>query len=212
MAAKYVMQEMQDLHHEGRTLTYPRFQAGPPCTAGELARLAARNTAFTEAEVKGILALVAGAMADVMAEGRSVRIDGIGTFRPALGMRRGKEREQPGAGESRRNAQSIRVRTVHYRPDKALVDGVAAQCRPERVAGQGKRHVSPYTPEERLARALAFIGANGSLSVPAYAALTGLGRTTAGLELRRLAADPASGIAATGAGSHRLYVRRREGQ
>ena len=206
------MQEINDLNAEGQTYTYPRFQAGPPCATAELARLAARNTPFTEAEVKAVLALVAEGMAALMAEGRSVRLDGIGTFRPALGLKPGREREQPGAAEGRRNAASIRVRTVRYRPDKALVEATAAQCRPERVPGKGRRYVSPYTPEERLARALAFIDEAGSISVGASAALNGLGRTTAGLELRRLAADPASGIAATGAGSHRLYVRRREGQ
>ena len=202
------MQEMKDLHHEGRTLTYPRFQAGPPCTAGELARLAARNTAFTEAEVKGILALVAGAMADVMAEGRSVRVDGIGTFRPRLGLVKQAERETTEKDSERRNARSIQVNGINFKPEAELVGRTHEACHLERMSKTGRLHPSPFTAEERLQQAQDYLETNPFLTGSDYAMLTGLNRSSASAELRKWAAMADSGIGTAGCGTHKVYIKK----
>ena len=46
-------------------------------------------------------------MSHQMAEGRSVKLDDIGTFTPALMLRTGKEREEAGEKAKHRNAQSL---------------------------------------------------------------------------------------------------------
>lgn len=212
MGAKYIMQEMVDLHNEGQTLTYPRLQAGKPCGTDELARFAAKHTTFSPAEVKGIIGILADGMAWMMAQGRTVRLDGIGTFSPSLGLREGKEREQSGDGGTRRNASSLCVRGINYRADRQLVIGTDRECQLERQpdATMGRRHHSPYTPDERLALARQFLEGHATMSVGQYAHLTGLSRTQAGRELRRWHADVGTtGIDITGLGSHRLYVLRR---
>ena len=209
MGAKYIMQEMNDLHREGETLLYPRLVAGEPCGTDELVSMAFKYTTYGEGEVKGMLSQLADYMAWVMAQGRSVKLEGIGTFSPSLGLRRGKEREAADGTGTRRNAASIEVRRVHFRPDKQLVREVDRQCSLERDSHGGRRHVSPYTPEQRLDLARRYLQSHATMSVAQYAALTGLSRTVAGRELRRWYRDtPGSGIGAMGFGSHRLYVAR----
>ena len=81
------------------------------------------------------------------------------------------------------------------------------QCQLER-GKESRLHRSPYTREERLARALAFIEEHTVMRVMDYVRLTGLSRTTASLELRELCQDPASGIRSIGQKAGKVYVRR----
>ena len=121
MCAKYVMQEAVDLNNEGKTLRYPRMVMEQCCETDELARWVASGTTYGEGEVRGILSEVARWMALTMAQGRSVRLEGLGLFTPALGLRRGKEREEADGSTGRRNASSIRVSRIHFRADRELV-------------------------------------------------------------------------------------------
>ena len=201
------MQEMKDFHREGEKLLYPRMIIRDCCGTDELAARAAGRTTLNPAEVKAALGLVARAMAWLMAEGRSVRIDGVGLFTPSLSLRKGKEREAADGSGRRRNAGSIEVGGVNFRPSKELLRETNCNCRLTRASGRIACRESEFTPEERLAMAQRYLEANAILTVSVYAALTGLSRTTAGRELRRWRDTPGSGIGIEGRGSHRVYVR-----
>lgn len=202
------MQEMVDLHNEGRTLLYPRLEMLGNCGLDELAQRVAEGTTFGVGEVKGIICQVAKRMAMTMGMGRSVTLDGIGTFTPALGLKKGREREKSEGDGTRRNATSIEVSNVHFRADKELVHEVRRHCRLERSPKQNRIRRPKCPPEERLALAQRFLEKHPMMSVGDYAALTGLGRTRAGEELRRWAGTDGSGIGTEGMGSHRVYVRQ----
>ena len=208
MSARYVMQEVVDLHNEGKTLLYPRMELQDGCGLDELAEQVARGTTFGEGEVKGVICLVAKHMAMTMAMGRPVTLDGIGTFTPALGLRKGREREEADGSGRRRNAASIEVSGVNFRADKELVRELQRNCHLERSPRQRRLFRSPYSPEERLALAQGYLEEHPVLHVGTYAALTGLSRTTAGLELRRWAEAEGSGIDTEGFRSHRVYVKK----
>lgn len=203
--AKYTMQEVNDLNHEGKTLLYPRMVIEENVGTEQLVRAAAKSTSFSAGELKGMLEAIRGEMAWQMAQGRSVRLEGIGTFTPALALRKGKEREEAD-GKTRRNALSIRVGSVHFRADKELARSIDLACQLERVPGGYKKHVSKYAPEERLRMAQEYLETHAELTVAAYAELTGLSRTTASRELRRWHETEGSGIGIKGLGSHRVYV------
>ena len=209
MCAKYVMQEVIDLHNEGQTLLYPRLEMEENCSLDELAQQVAEGTTFSAGEVKGVICQVAKRMAMTMGMGRSVTLDGIGTLSPALGLKKGREREEPDGSGTRRNATSIEVNDVHFRVDKELVREVNRHCRLERSSTQRRLYRSKYTPEERLALALRFLEEHPFIRVGEYAALTGLSQTTAGQELRRWAQTEGSGIDTKGVRSHRVYVREK---
>lgn len=208
MSARYTMQEMSDLNHEGETLLYPRMVITDCCPTAELAERIAATSTFSPGEAAGLIRQLADEMAAVMASGRSVRLDGIGTFTPTLALEHDKKREAPDGSGSRRNATSIRVGGVGFRVNRRLVSETDRLCHLERAACNFVRQRSPYTPEERLTRALTYLADHPWLTVADYAQLCRLSRTTAGRELRRWLADPSSGLTAKGSGSHRVYVRR----
>jgi nucleoid DNA-binding protein len=162
---------------------------------------------ISEATAKQVLSQAATSLARLMAHGCAVTIDGIGTFKATVGVSEDKERDAFAENEPQRNAQSIEVNGVHYRADKALVKAVRSQCTLERGKQSRIKH-SPYTLEERISRAIAFIKDHGYMRTRDYAELNELSLSTATVELRKVRKEEASGIKAIGRGSSLVYVRR----
>ena len=208
MATKYTMQRMNDLNREGETVLYPKMIIGSCCDTEELAERMAHGTTFNKGEILGIFHLLSKEMAGQMASGRSVKINDIGTFTPSLTLKKGKERESPDGTGSKRNAESIEVGKVNFRPSKKFVHEVDKQCVLERTSQVMGYRVSKYTPEERLRIAQEHLETHATLTVAVYAELTGLSRTTAGKELKGWYKTPGSGIGIEGRGSHRIYVKK----
>ena len=218
--AKYIKKEMVDLHHEGQTLYTYRMQTTPMDNA-DFIRDCARNTTFSEGEITGVLNVVADCLAQRMARGYSVPINGLGTFKAQVGMsrearRRKKEEEgkkaatlaTEGGGSSEQeetnaphllNARSLEVTGVLWKPAKSLVLETRSACNLERGRTETLR-TSKYTLEERKARALAFIKQNTVMSVSDYARITGLSHTKAAKELNNL-----SGIKSKGSRSSKIF-------
>lgn len=206
--AKYIKQEMPDIAGKGEHQVYYRMQTERNIGAAEfLEEVAGLGTGLSEGAVTHVLEQMVQTMARLLADGHTVTIGGLGTFRTAIGVMEGKEQDTFDTDESKRNAQSIEVRGVNFRADKALVKDIRVQCRLER-GKESRLHRSPYTREERLARALAFMEEHTVLRVPDYVRLTGLSRTTASLELRELCQDPTSGIRSMGQRASKVYIKR----
>jgi hypothetical protein len=143
-----------------------------------------------------------------MAEGKSVKLDGIGTFSPSLALCKDKEREKTGEGETHRNARSIVVGSVNFRVDRKMVRRINGRCLLERAPWKSQRSSQKYTPEQRLALAVRYLEKHSFLTVYEYRRLTGLLRTTATNELRQWAYTPGSGIGIDGRGTHRVYIKK----
>lgn len=206
MSRFYVMREMPDIRKTGETVTYPSFVDMLQVGTSSLAANIARRSSFTEGDVWGIIRLIADEMAKELAAGNTVKLDGIGIFAPSLRMREGVAREQTGDDAVHRNAQSIMVGRICYRNDSGLLGNVNRQCSPMRDSGRYRRSSTKYSEEERLALALDYLKANPYINVRKYMELTGLLVTAATRELRRWSETPGSGIAASGIGSHKVYV------
>ena len=206
--AKYIKQEMPDIAGKGEHQVYYRMQTERNIDAAEFVEeVAGLGTGLSEGAVTHVLEQMVQTMARLLADGHTVTIGGLGTFRTAIGVMEGKEQDTFDDDEPKRNAQSIEVRGVNFRADKALVKDIRVQCRLER-GKESRLHRSPYTREERLARALAFMEEHTVLRVPDYVRLTGLSRTTASLELRELCQDPTSGIRSMGQRASKVYIKR----
>ena len=199
---------MPDIAGKGEHQVYYRMQTERNIGAAEFVEeVAGLGTGLSEGAVTHVLEQMVQTMARLLADGHTVTIGGLGTFRTAIGVMEGKEQDTFDADEPKRNAQSIEVRGVNFRADKALVKDIRVQCRLER-GKESRLHRSPYTREERLARALAFMEEHTVLRVPDYVRLTGLSRTTASLELRELCQDPTSGIRSMGQRASKVYIKR----
>ena len=71
-----------------------------------------------------------------------------------------------------------------------------------------KLSVSPYSLEERIARALEYIDAHKFMRIEDYARLNNLSRTAASVELKAIIDDPESPCAPEGRGTHKVWVRK----
>ena len=206
---KYIKQEMNDLDGKGKKRSYYRLQTIRNLSGEEfIEMMAGRHAGVNPAIVKQVFYQAAEDMAFYMAMGYTVTIDGIGTFKPTLGMRRGKKMEQLDEEGPKRNAQSIRVNGVNFRADKKLIRRTDYECELER--GETKRiSRSPYSKEERLKLAQTYLETHPYMRVNDYIILTKLGKATATKELREFSGNPENAITWTGSRSSKLYIKKK---
>ena len=206
--AKYIKQEFKSINGEGEASAYYRMETSRRVTMAEFVKeISIPGYGISEAAAVQVLSQAATSLARLMAHGCAVTIDGIGTFKATVGVCDGKEQDAFVDDEPQRNAQSIEVNGVHYRADKELVKAVRGQC----VLERGKQHrikCSPYTLEERISRAVAYIEEQGYMRTRDYAELNGLSLSSATVELRKVRKEETSGIRAIGRGSSLIYVKR----
>lgn len=131
--ARYIMEEMPDLRKTGKRITYPKFARIDNASIKELAQRVGDVSGFSAGDIEGVLLQTAIEMAHLMAEGRSVKIDGIGTFTPSLTLGRDKEREDAEEGGKHRNAQSIFIGGVSFRVDRTMIRNISERCQLERA-------------------------------------------------------------------------------
>jgi predicted histone-like DNA-binding protein len=206
MYAKYIKREIPDLNGTGRTQAYYQMELSPK-SYEEFVKQCAREGNMEESHILAVMSLVSEKLALCMAEGFSVKLDGIGTFHAKLGVRGDMLQDAFEPGESNRNAHSIQVTGVAYRADKDLIKDTRRKCTLER-GGVSRLKKSKLTLEERIQKARDFLQKNMFMRVPDYVRLTGLSQTTASQELRKLALDPSSGITSRGQRSQKYYVLR----
>ena len=208
MYAKYIKREVADLNGTGRTQACYKMEL-KPMNFQQFVNLCHREGRMDESQILGVLSLVSEKLALCMAEGFSVKLDGIGTFNAKLGVRSDMLPDAFEEGESSRNAKSIMVNGVSYRADKDLIRNTDRKCTLVR-GGESRLKKSPFTLEERIQKAREFMKAHMFMKVPDYVQLTGLSRSTAAEELRKLASDPSTGITSRGQRSQKLYILRPE--
>lgn len=207
MYAKYIKKEVPDLNGTGQTQAYYKMQLTPK-TYEQFVKQCAREGHTDESIILGVLSLVSEKLALNMAEGFSVKIDGIGTFNAKLGTRDDVLQDAFEEGERSHNAKSIMVTGVSYRADNDLIRNTSRKCVLER-GGVSRIRKSQFTLEERIQKAHEFLEKNLFMRVPDYQQLTGLSRTAASMELRQLALNPDSGITSKGEKSQKYYVLRK---
>lgn len=205
--AHYIMEEMPDMQNTGQKVIYPKFARVQNISTKELAKRIGDVSGFSAGDIEGVLLQASIEMAHLMAEGCSVKIDGIGTFTPSLVLWGDKEREEAGENGKHRNAQSILVGKVNFRVDRTMIRNINARCRLERAPWKRQYSSQKFTPEERRALALTFLDEHPFLTVREYRKLTGLLQTAATNELKQWGEQPGSGIKADGRGTHRVYIK-----
>lgn len=208
--AKYIKQEMPDMAGTGERKAYYRMKTERHFDAMQFVKWMTRSGGIGRGDAMRVLMKASEAMAELLAMGTSVDIEGFGSFRATIGVKKGKEMDTLEGDGQKRNASSLCVNGVLFRADKELVREINQRCQLER-GGVRRLHRSPYTPEERRQLALRFIEREGFMHVYDYAELTKLSATTAGRELRALRDDPTSGITTQGYGTAKVYVKVKEG-
>lgn len=203
--ARYMMREMPDLNETGERKLYPRMSIDWVADLDMLAARISRRSTFTPADIIGVVTALSEVMAEYLAEGFGVKVNGLGSFSPSLGLREGFAPEGLDS-EHKRNAMSISVRGVRFRAEKSFVRAVDARCHLERGGRQVIRS-RRFTPEQRQAMALAYLETNAYLTVRSYMQMTGLAQSSATRELRRWYESDI--IDAIGMYAQRKYIKKR---
>ena len=210
----YYKREIPDLNGTGEKQYRYELRSEGTTDLRRLARLAIRRFhSMTEGEVMGLVTVLTEEMAHEMANGRTVSIDGLGSFSLSLGVehRRSHYDEEDAAGRET-NARSVRVRGVNFRVSSELVNEVDRHCRGHlHREGGGPvslRH-STLSRNERMGMALRHIREHGFLRLADYARLVNVSRTVASLQLRDFHDDPSVPICAQGHGPSKVWVEVR---
>jgi len=206
---KYIKQEMADLKGNGETKAYYRMKTIRNIGMKEFIEIMTRYGGLTEGAAIAVLTQASDTLAELMGMGYTVSIDGIGTFKATVGLKRFKEMDSIEGEAPKRNAQSLCVDGVNFKADKELVKQVGMHCKLER-GHVSRLRKSPYTREERVALALKYIEENGFMRLADYVRLTGLSRSTACRELMEVCSTKSSGIDTVGRRTHKVYVKRKE--
>lgn len=154
-----------DLNGDGKRPIYPKMKIRRTVEMDDLAEIIARRSTFSSGEVKGLISLLSDTMAECMAKGESVRVAGVGLFTASLGLLGGVERAEEGGPQH--NARNICVRSVNYRPDRALVENTNSRCELKR-GHMPVRALLIEKREDRLAAAVSHIAEKGFLRVIDY--------------------------------------------
>lgn len=208
MSVKYYKQEVADLRGDGQTNSYYRIKLNGMVTWDELVQHVVRHDGYLdEGDVTKVVQAVVKCMAEMLADGQSVTVDGLGRFKPVIGFKEGMERDEDTVDVARPNARSFEVNRIRFHAEPKFVRRVAEKCHLER-GGETRLYTSKHTKEERLALALKFLESHPYMRVGDYMELTGLSKTAASTELRSFRNDPQSGIAAEGKRASLIYIRK----
>ena len=208
--ARYIKQELPDLRKTGEKKAYYRMKTERKIDFNQFVDLiSSHNSGISRGEAFRVLMHATDTLAELLAQGYSVTIDEMGTFKATIGLVRDKEMDSFDEGTPKLNARSLRVDGVSFKADKRLILNVDKRCDLKR-AWVSRLCRSPFTKEERLQKALEYLNAHGAMKVKNYVELTSLSHTVAAKELREFEHDAASGITSIGRLAGKVYVRRME--
>ena len=208
--ARYIKQELPDLRKTGEKKAYYRLKTERKIDFNQFIELiSSHNSGISKGEAFHVLTHATDTLAELLAEGYSVTIDEMGTFKATIGLVDDKEMDAFEEGTPKLNARSLRVDGVNFQVDKRLIANVDTRCNLER-AGVSRLYRSPFSKEERLQKALEYLNAHVAMKVKDYMEISGLSHSVAAKELCGFEHDAASGITSIGRLAGKVYVRRRE--
>ena len=213
--ANYIIKEMPTGMGNGKKgRIFPKMQVYTEFDYDKVVELVHTNSpAFSEATVRGVLDTLAVVLKSYLPMGHTMKIDNLGVFSLSLEFA-DNETETANQQESQKTQETgskkkyhhVRVKGVNFKVDKRLVNAINKETTFERTSGNPSTP-SPYTPDERLQRALSHIDKHGFITLQEYANLNKLNYSTASRELSKLVADPHSGLKPKGSASHKVWIR-----
>ena len=211
--ANYIIKEMPTGMGNGKKgRIFPKMQVYSEFDYDKVVELIHTNSpAFSEATVRGVLDTFAVVLKSYLPMGHTMKIDNLGVFSLSLEFADNEaeteNQQKAQESKSKQKYHHVRVKGVNFKVDKQLVDAINKENSFERTAGNPSLP-SPYTPDERLQRALNHIDKHGFITLQEYANLNRFSYSSASRELAKLVADPSSGIKAKGAASHKVWVHK----
>ena len=203
--ANYIVKEMPEGMNSSNGKAFPKMQVYTEFDYDKVVELVnTYSPAFSKGTIKGVLDTLALVMKNVLPMGHTLKIDNIGVF--SLSLEFTDNDTEADAGAEKPKYHHVKARSVNFRVDQKLVDEINRENTFERSPDL-TASPSPFSPEQRLQRALEFIDKHGSIRLQEYANLNTLSRTQASRELAQFVSDPTSGIKASGNGPLKCWVK-----
>ena len=220
--ANYVLKELPEGMAGSEKTLYPKMQTySMHDYETVLKNMRVYGGSFSVGTMRGVIDALVQTMEAWMPLGHTIKIDGLGVFSLSLGFDTSTASEREIAQEQRKNRSGkgtektkyrhVCIKSINFKPDPELLKKMNSKATFERADSGVKKAVEcKLNREERIAEALAIIDKNGYMTLTDYVCATHISRTAASCDLKGLAADATSGIAARGSHSHKVWVKRVE--
>lgn len=208
MKAKYIKKEIADLNGTGHTQAVYKMKV-IPMNYEWFVKVCEKEQRIPKALIKSVVTLIEDGLSLYLAEGYSVKLGNIGTFTAKLGVSDDVLPDAFEPGKSGHNARNIQVTGASFRVSPDFVKRMNENCHLE-SAGESRIRRPQTTLDERVQLARKYLEQHPMMRIKDYVWLTGLSRTTASLELRRIVQDPESGITSIGARSQKYYTLKKQ--
>ena len=211
--AKYKLQEMSDVHHDGKRKVYPKMVANRTLSRKEfIDKMQSYHRGISPSTTDAVLMDVEDMLVRMLSMGYNVNLEGLGTFSLSLGFEDDKPTEMQG-DDDKMAYRKVGVRDVNFKASPDFIQSVKRETDPDlerEMSGVKQILKQKYTREERIARALEVIDENGFIGLTDYAYINNLSRTAASLELKEIDSDHEAPIRSVGQHSHKVWVRRKK--
>ena len=211
--AKYKLQEMSDVHHDGKRKVYPKMVANRTLSRKEfIEKMQGYHRGISASTTEAVLTDVEDMLVEMLSMGYNVNLEGLGTFSLSLGFEDDKPTEMQG-DDDKMAYRKVGVRDVNFKASPDFIQSVKRETDPDlerEMSGVKQILKQKYTREERIARALDVIDENGFIGLTDYAYINNLSRTAASLELKEIDSDQEAPIRSVGQHSHKVWVRRKK--
>ena len=168
------------------------------------------NPMLNRGLISSVFEALSKVLVNVLPEGHSVKVDGLGVFSLSLEFCDSQNAE-PTDGQKKdvREYRRVQVKNINLKVDRKLIDTLNQNSTFERDGGEVVRvGEQAFTLEQRIERVLNHLEKYRVITLNEYANLNHLSRTAASLELKKLVADPATGICTNGSGTHKVWVKK----
>ncbi len=213
--AKYILQELPEEMTDGKKVVFPKMKTYSLHDYETVVRhIHDCDSTFSEGVIRGVLNAFMSAMKIWMPMGHNIKVDGLGVFSLSLGFDTSMPSEEalsqlPDGAGPKTKYRHVCIKGINFKPDPELLQELNNRVSFDRSCAEVKvPRKNRYSHEERLAKAQAIIGMNGFMTLTDYVLATGLSRSAASADLRRIVADPDSGITTRGSHSHKVWVAR----
>ena len=214
--AKYVLQELPGEMTDGKKIVFPKMQTySLHDYETVIEHMHDYAGSISEGMIKAVFDALVSVMKSWMPMGHNIKIDGLGVFSLTLGFDDSSPSEKTElkntADDPKTKYRHVCIKGINFKPDPKLLQALNKEATFER--GEAEVQVpqkSKLTREERIARAKAIIAKNGFMTLYDYANATHQSRSVASKDLRKIVADPTSGITTRGTHSHKVWVAKNE--
>ncbi len=209
---KYILQELPEEMTDGKKIVYPKMQTYSLHdyeTVIEHMRDYAGS--ISEGMIKAVFDALVSTMKSWMPMGHNIKIDGLGVFSLTLGF----DESSPSEKEELKNTDEdpktkyrhVCIKGINFKPDQKLLQALNKEASFERSEAEVQvPQKTKLTREDRITRAKAIIEKNGFMTLYDYANATHQSRSVASKDLRKIVADPTSGITTRGSHSHKVWI------